>query len=549
MRILKKEYALTFPKKCATLNKKDKEHLFFMKKRILLFLISLLSIVCFALGFTSCNAPTENSVDPFMDNRFLYEHPSKLTLTWRITGLAPEYENLTEITIPNYYDSHGVAEIGPFAFSGNTNLKKVIINARLDTIGEYAFYGCTALEEVVVGEGVDFIHQNAFLDCASLKSVTFPENSTLRSIGSSAFENTGLEEIELPSSLISIYENAFYNSKLTKIRIPSSVGTIEDNAFYTETLQETHIESLKSFSAIEFSSEKANPTYYTKNLFLNGEEIKSLVLPDDCYLVKDFAFTSLTLDGIHIGSNTLTIYEGAFAFATRLGEITVSEKNPNYEAIDNCLIQKKNPESKTLVTTTQSTTVIPQDQNITRIGAYAFANHALLTEIIIPDTVKEISTNAFMNCPLLYTVQLPANLETIQPSAFYDCVRLDNVIFPTTLKFIGAEAFYNCKALSSVRLENTRVGSAAFGNCFNLLIVYLKNVEKLPNRVFMNCIRLQVIHAENTTLVDTAAFLGCSKINEANFQITNNTNNLTVYQTNNSTLIAHLVCNRDILYY
>ena len=521
-----------------------------MKKRILLFLISLLSIVCFALGFTSCNAPTENSVDPFTDECFLYEATTDGPAPhWQITGLAPGYEDLPEITIPYYYNSSSVVEIAPFAFSGNTTLKKVTISDRLDVIGEYAFYGCTALEEVVMGSSVNFINNAAFLDCTSLKTVDFSKTTDCYRILSSAFENTGLAEVELPSSLVYVYENAFYNSKLTKIRIPASVELIEDNAFYTETLKETHIESLKSFSAIEFSSEKANPTYYTKNLFLNGEEIKSLVLPDDCYLVKDFAFTSLTLDGIHIGSNTLTVYEGAFAFATRLGEITVSEKNPNYEAIDNCLIQKKNPESKTLVTTTQSTTVIPQDQNITRIGAYAFANHALLTEIIIPDTVKEISANAFMNCPLLYTVQLPANLETIQPSAFYDCVRLDNLIFPTTLKFIGAEAFYNCKALSSVRLENTRVGSAAFGNCFNLLIVYLKNVEKLPNRVFMNCIRLQVIHAENTTLVDTAAFLGCSKINEANFQITNNTNNLTVYQTNNSTLIAHLVCNRDILYY
>ena len=328
-----------------------------MKKRILLFLISLLSIVCFALGFTSCNAPTENSVDPFTDECFLYEATTDGPAPhWQITGLAPGYEDLTEITIPYYYNSSSVVEIAPFAFSGNTTLKKVTISDRLDVIGEYAFYGCTALEEVVMGSSINFINNAAFLDCTSLKTVDFSKTTDCYRILSSAFENTGLEEMELPSSLVYVYENAFYNSKLTKIRIPASVELIEDNAFYTETLQETHIESLKSFSAIEFSSEKANPSYYTKNLFLNGKEIKSLVLPDDCYLVKDFAFTSLTLDGIHIGSNTLTIYEGAFAFATRLGEITVSEKNPNYEAIDNCLIQKKNPESKTLVTTTQSTT-------------------------------------------------------------------------------------------------------------------------------------------------------------------------------------------------
>jgi hypothetical protein len=467
----------------------------------------------------------------------------------RIVGIAPEYANLTEVTIPHRYDGFSVSEIAPFAFSGNSTLKKITFGNNVNDVGEYAFYGCSALEEVVFSESVDRIHENAFLDCVSLKRVTFPENATLYTILSSAFENTGLEEIELPSSLRFVCKKAFYNSKLTKIRIPDSVEQIQEDAFYTETLKETHVDSLKAFAAIEFTNEKANPTYYTKNLFVQGEEVKSLILPDDCYLLSDFAFTSLTLEGIHISKMTLTIHEGAFAFATRLGEITVDADNPNYMVADNCLLDKKKNHSKTLITTTQNTTVIPQDQNITRIGAYAFANHPLLTEIVIPETVKEISPYAFMNCPLLYTVQLPGSLEFIQQGAFYDCVRLDNVIFPASLKLIGAEAFYNCKALSSVRLENTSLGSTAFANCFNLLIVYLKDVKKLPNRVFMNCTKLQVINAENTTLVDTAAFVGCSKITEANFQITNKEKNLTVYRTNNSTLIAHLVCNRDVLYY
>jgi hypothetical protein len=115
---------------------------------------------------------------------------------------------------------------------GMTSLKQIVIPATVSTIGDYAFNGCTALENVVFETGSRLISlgANIFADTPALKEVVLPGN--LRSVGRSCFENSGVQIIDLPTTVTIIGDYAFLDcNALTTANFPNceSIGI---DAFY-----------------------------------------------------------------------------------------------------------------------------------------------------------------------------------------------------------------------------------------------------------------------------------------------------------------------------
>jgi len=71
--------------------------------------------------------------------------------------------------IPEY-----VKEIGPFAFCGQTKLKKVTIPSHIRRVNEYAFDGCSGLVELKVEKGVEHIGEYCFRNCTNLETIYLP---------------------------------------------------------------------------------------------------------------------------------------------------------------------------------------------------------------------------------------------------------------------------------------------------------------------------------------------------------------------------------------
>ena len=304
--------------------------------------------------------------------------------------------NLTNIIIPN-----SVTNIERYTFYYCLNLSSITIPNSVTNIGQYAFYGCTNLTSMDIPSSVTSIEGYTFQNCSNLTSITIPDSVT--TIENSTFYGcTNLVSISIPSSVTSMGENVFNGCPLlpvedgiqyadtwavnvtnreegtytlrpntaglapylfmdcknmTSITIPDSVKSIGYRAFWNcKSLNAVYINDLESWCKMlidmnepyrEENPEGCSPLYYAHHLYLNGEEVKQLVIPNSVTDIGNFHFQNCW------SFESVVIHDG-----------------------------------------------------VTSIGEKAFSNCRELTSITIPKTVTEISGEAFYECTNLAHIKL-----------------------------------------------------------------------------------------------------------------------------------------------
>lgn len=134
---------------------------------------------------------------------------------------------------------------------------------------------------------------------------------------------------------------------------------------------------------------------------------------------------------------------------------------------------------------------IPSSLNdclITSIATNAFRN-ATQEEIILPDSITNISTLAFDNATALKTFTIPVNVQTIGSLVFNNCTSLTNVTFKATnISIISRAMFYNCESLDNVIIPSSvnTIESMAFAECTSLKRIYIpSNVSVISDDAFL----------------------------------------------------------------
>ena len=263
-----------------------------------------------------------------------------------------------------------------------------------------------------------------------------------------------------------IGDHAFYQrGSVTSVTIPSSVTAIRYDAFgYCTGLTRVNITDLAAWC--DLNCMNIFPFYCPYHLFLNGEEITDLVIPEGITSIRNAAFSQcLGLASVTIGNSVTTIGNNAFEDCTALTSVSIGN-------------------------------------SVTEIGQVVFEGCTSLVNLTLGNSVMTIGTSAFENCTSLPSLEIPNSVTTIGYNVFRGCTGLTSAIIGNSVTSIGGNAFYGCVGLTNIDIPNsvTKIGMNAFYGCSGLTSVNIGNsVTTIGKEAFMNAPAITTVTCQATT--------------------------------------------------
>ncbi len=424
-----------------------------------------------------------------------------------IPNFFAQGSQITEITIPNSVTTIGnsafdgcsslsgtlsipnsVTRIGNSAFSGCSGLTgELAIPNSVTSIGSSAFSGCSGLTgELTIPNSVTDIGSSAFNGCSGLTGeLTIPNSVTV--IGSQAFADcVGITAFNMGNAITSIGNEAFLNCLgITEISIPNSVVQIGIAAFEgCENLGKVNISSLEAWCGIDFEtpigsgfdlypSGSSNPLFLAHHLYLNGQEIKDLVIPNSIADINNYAFIGGSeFTSVTFGDDVATIGNYAFKGCTGLTNLILGDAITQIgtEAFSGCT----------------GVTNVTLGNSIVDIDYGVFHDCTSLTSLTISKSVTYLE-NMIQNCPSLTSLKVESGnpvydsredcnaiIETATNTLVVGC---PTTVIPNTVTAIGDYAFQDCNGLTSIVIPNsvTSIGFESFFSCKDLTEVFIPN--------------------------------------------------------------------------
>ena len=318
-------------------------------------------------------------------------------------------------------------------------------------------------------------------------------------------------DLVIPDSVTRINADAFYGcTGLTSVVIPDSVTSIGSYAFYncTGLTAVYYTGDIAGWCGISFGNENANPIRYAGELYIDGQLVTDLVIPDSVTEIKDYAFygytglTSVTipdsvtsigsyafrsctgLTSVTIPDSVTSIGDSAFRYCYKLVEVynksslNIKAGSSSYGYVGCYAKNVYTEENGSWFTDTaegyrffydettgylvgyygEATDITLPDSftaydgttvNSYEIYKYAFYGNTSLTSVVIPDSVTSIGRYAFNDCTAEIIWGDNPAITVIGEYAFAGYGG-DSIVIPDSVTSIGEGAFSGCKGLTEI---------------------------------------------------------------------------------------------------
>ncbi len=265
------------------------------------------------------------------------------------------------------------------------------------------------IEKIVIGKDITYIADYSFAYTPNVTVVEFEEDSILATVGSLAFRNC---------------------AKLTDVRLPNSVEIIKgyafDDCYGLETFYMSqnvnHIKDTAFGDCSKMVMSVAAGTY--------GEEFAKA--SDIDYVVRSFEY--IPLAGGVCGENVQWNFYGngvlRISGSGAMTNLTSHSQQPwaNYRhLIEKIVIGKEITYiADYAFAYSPNVTVVEFEEGsiLATVGSLAFRNCAILTSVVLPDSVVQIKGYAFDDCYALENFRMSQNVVSIKDTAFGDCSKM-----------------------------------------------------------------------------------------------------------------------------
>ncbi len=307
-----------------------------------------------------------------------------------------------------------------------------------------------------------------------------------------------------------IKERALDGCKSIKsVTLGKSITDIGVSAFYNCTsLEKVHTSDLSTWMSIDFHDRQANPLYYAHDLYINGECLTELTLPEGLVGIGKYTFSGCeSIESVTFPEDIAYIKTDAFYGCKNLRRVNISS-----------------------LTSWCNIDFATYDSNPLYYAYDLYLSDDLITELTIPDDVKQISAFAFYNCKKMTKVTFPEGLEKIGKNAFSACAGLTEISIPDSVTEIGSEAFIYCGSLKRVDLGNgiEDIKGSAFKSCSSLAEVHIASLNDWLEIKFGNAeanpinstkklhigdaLLTELTVPDSFTKINDYAFIGCTNL-------------------------------------
>ena len=255
-----------------------------------------------------------------------------------------------------------------------------------------------------------------------------------------------IKYLYLPEGMTTIGYEAFkYFNNLVRVNIPKSITKSGNGAFKNcDKLDSVFITDIAAWCSIDFYWDKyyngatSNPLVKAKHLYLNGEKVTDLIIPDSVKYIGNYSFSDCS------DLKTLVIQEGDSIVGTH--------------AFMNC---------KSLTSVTFPTTV-----KYVRTGAFSGCEdikHVHITDLAAWSQIHFAYNNKYdsISNPLYYAkhlyldgekitnLEIPEGVDRIGGCAFFGCVDFTSISIPSSAVFVGERVFRHCPNISTLVVNAT----------------------------------------------------------------------------------------------